>query len=266
MRNKTFFTPKLVARALILSVIVFTIILECQAVFAQSTILIAPSTDVVPKKKCFLEFHFVSHLDSHDKGGFQTYVPRVGFGLGKGVEVGFNVATADSATSTAVYGQPNIKWQFYSNDNKGVAASVGTIVYIPLKDRKVNEVFELFYSIISKKLKGNHGPRLSIGGYKIGGVNADVDKGGVIVAGEKPFTSKASFVSNKIGIMAGYEQPISTKVTFIMDWFSGKNGFGYLTSGFFFTLPKNGWFRIGYSNGNSGHRNHALFLAYGVTF
>ena len=64
---------------------------ESRTTRAQSTLFNIPSTDVVAKKKTYLEFDFVSHLESHQDGGFQTYVPRAVFGLGKGLEAGVNV-------------------------------------------------------------------------------------------------------------------------------------------------------------------------------
>ena len=39
---------------------------------AQSTLFNIPSTDVVAKKKTYVEFDFISHLESHRKGGFQA--------------------------------------------------------------------------------------------------------------------------------------------------------------------------------------------------
>ena len=55
-------------------------------------------------------------------------------------------------------------------------------------------------------------------------------------------------------------------MTFVADWFSGKNAFGYVTPGFSFTLPKSSLFNVGYSIGNHGRGNNALFLYYGITF
>jgi hypothetical protein len=39
-----------------------------------------------------------------------------------------------------------------------------------------------------------------------------------------------------------------------------------VTPGFAFTLPKNSVFYAGYSVGNEGRKNNALFLYYGITF
>src|SRR5215510_4965899 len=213
---------------------------------AQSTIFNIPSTDVVAKKKVYFEFDFISHLESHENGGFQTYVPRVVVGVGKGVEVGLNVAATSSAAPTVVYAQPNIKWQFYSKEESGTAMTVGAIAYTPLKERSSNDTFGFFYGNMSKKIKGDYGPRFTVGGYGIGGLDiAGVDKGGALV---------------------GYEQPIAKKASFVADWFSGKNGFGYVTPGLSFALPKNSLLNIGYSIGNTGRKNNGLFVYYGITF
>ncbi|MBI1761782.1 MAG: hypothetical protein HYR56_10140 [Acidobacteria bacterium] len=213
---------------------------------AQSTIFNIPSTDVVAKKKTYFEFDLITHLEGHKDGGFQTYVPRVVVGVGKGVEVGVNVAATDSIGSTLLYVQPNIKWQFYANEDKGVATTMGAIAFTPLKDRKSNDSFGLFYGNVSKKFKGDYGPRFTVGGYGLAGYDyAGLDKGGAMV---------------------GYEQPVGKKASFVADWFSGKNGFGYVTPGFSFTLPKSSLFNIGYSIGNYGRKNNGLFVYYGITF
>jgi hypothetical protein len=245
MLNKTVFTSRLKAVVMALGVIGAWTIVSGHAAFAQSTIFNIPTTDVVAPKKVYFEFDFVSHLESHDNGGFQSYVPRVVVGIAKGLEVGLNVASTDSAAPTIVYAQPNIKWQFYTNEKTSVASSVGAIAYTPLRKRDANDTFGLFYGNVSKKFKGNHGPRITVGGYGVAGLDADVDKGGAIV---------------------GYEQPIAGKVSFVADWFSGKNGFGYATPGFSFSLPKNQVVNIGYSVGNYLRKNNALFVYYGVTF
>lgn len=222
------------------------VVAACLPTAAQSTLMNIPTTDVVAKKKTYLEFDFIGHLESDAKGGFQTYVPRAVFGVGGNVEVGVNIAATRSAAPTVAYIQPNIKWQFYSNEKAGTALSGGAILYTPLKDRSSNDTFGLYYANASKKVKGTYGPRLTVGGYGLGSYAASgADKGGAIV---------------------GYEQPIASKASFVCDWFSGKNALGYVTPGFSFTLPKNGLLNIGYSVGNSGRKNNALFVYYGITF
>jgi hypothetical protein len=213
---------------------------------AQSTLFNIPSTDVVAPKHVYLEFDFVSHLEPHDEGGFQAYVPRAVFGAGKKWEAGVNVAFLDAeAPDQAVEVQPNVKYQFYSNEESGVSAAAGGILYTPVKNRAGVDTFGMLYTVVSKKVKGDYGPRFTGGGYGlVGRANGNGSEGGAIL---------------------GYEQPVYKRVTFVADWLSGKNRFGYVTPGLSFTLPR-GALYTGYSIGNYGRKNNALFVYYGITF
>lgn len=222
-------------------------LLPVAAASAQSTLFNVPSTDVVARKKVYLEFDFLSHFGRHADGGFQIYVPRAVVGVAKGVEVGVNVSAVDAfAPDQPVYVSPNVKWQVYNNETNGVAVSVGGLLYTPIAHRAGADTYGFVYSVVSKKLKSNYGPRLTGGGYALPGL--------------------ANGLGTKGGAILGYEQPLAKRVTFVADWFSGRNAFGYVTPGFSITLPKNGLVNIGYSIGNHGLGNNALFVYYGVTF
>jgi hypothetical protein len=240
--------PKSISRTVAaLGATLFLTLLPKPAAFAQSTLFNIPSTDVVGEKKVYLEFDFLSHFESHDNGGFQIYLPRAVFGVGKGVEVGVNVAAVDAlAPDQPVYVSPNIKWQFYNNEKEGVAISAGGLLYTPLVHRAGADTYGFVYSVVSKKVNSDYGPRFTGGGYALPGL--------------------ADGAGTKGGAIVGYEQPVAKKVTFVADWFSGKNAFGYVTPGFSFTLPKSSLLNIGYSIGNRGPGNNALFVYYGITF
>src|SRR5437773_4994844 len=93
---------------------VWLMLLPNSAAVAQSTLFNVPSTDVVAKKKVYLEFDFLSHFTSHADGGFQIYAPRAVVGVAKGIEVGVNISAVDAfAPDQPVYISPNAKWQFY---------------------------------------------------------------------------------------------------------------------------------------------------------
>ncbi|SRR6266545_1555 len=230
-----------------LSATVLLTLLVQSAAVAQSTLFNIPSTDVVAKKKVYLEFDFLSHFTSHADGGFQIYAPRAVFGVGKGVEVGVNISAVDAfAPDQPVYVSPNVKWQFYNNENEGVAISAGGLLYTPVAHRAGADTYGFIYSVVSKKVKSDYGPRFTGGGYALPGL--------------------ADGLGTKGGAIIGYEQPLASKVTFVTDWFSGKNAFGYVTPGFSFTLPKSSLLNVGYSIGNRGRGNNALFVYYGITF
>ena len=235
-------------KSLFFSFLIAMVIVFCgKEAAAQSTIFNIPSTDVVAKGKAYFEFDFISHLESHRNGGFQSYVPRTVVGLGKGVEIGANVSFTDAlAPDQPVELQPNLKWQFYNNEEKGVAITVGGIGYLPVANAKGVDKFGLVYSNVSKKFKGSYGPRVTGGAYGLLG--------------------REDGLGPKAGAIVGYEQPLHPKVSFVTDWFSGANRFGYVTPGLAFTLPKNSIFYAGYSVGNEGRKNNALFLYYGITF
>jgi hypothetical protein len=242
------YKPKSIIRSVAaLGAAVLLMLLPKSAAVAQSTLFNVPSTDVVSKKKVYLEFDFLSHFESHADGGFQIYAPRAVFGVGKGVEVGVNLTAVDAfAPDQPIYLSPNVKWQFYSNEKTGVAVSAGGLLYTPIVHRGGADTYGFIYSVASKKVKSDYGPRLTGGGYALPGLaNGAGTRGGAIV---------------------GYEQPLAKRVTFVADWFSGKNAFGYVTPGFSFTLPKSSLLNVGYSIGNRGRGNNALFVYYGITF
>jgi hypothetical protein len=242
------YKPKSIIRSVAaVGATVLFVLLPKSAVVAQSTLFNVPSTDVVSKKKVYLEFDFLSHFESHNNGGFQIYAPRAVFGVSKGVEVGVNITAVDAfAPDQPIYISPNVKWQFYSNEKTGVAVSAGGLFYTPIVHRGGADTYGFIYSVVSKKVKSEYGPRFTGGGYVLPGL--------------------AKGTGTRGGAIVGYEQALAKRVTFVADWFSGKNAFGYVTPGFSFTLPKSSLLNVGYSFGNRGRGNNALFVYYGITF
>ncbi len=240
----------LFVKSIVLGVFVLVSIVPATSirVAAQSTLFNIPSTDVLAKKKVYLEFDFISHFESHDKGGFQGYVPRTVVGVGKRTEVGLNASFIDAySPDQPVELQPNVKHQFYQNEGNGVTVSGGGILYLPVTHRTGTDTFGMIYTVVSKQVKASHGPRFTGGAYGlVGRVSGSGSTGGAIV---------------------GYEQPLAPgKVSFVADWFSGKNRFGYVTPGLSFTVSKSSVLYAGYSVGNQGRKNNALFVYYGITF
>jgi hypothetical protein len=214
---------------------------------AQSTIAAVPSTDVVADKKVYLEFDFISQYANHHESGFQSYVPRAVVGVGHSIEVGANLVYTDGfGVNQPIEIQPGVKWQFYRNERNGVAAAAGAMLYTPLTHRAGTDTFVMLYAVISKKMAGKFGPRLTGGGYALVGRNEGTGARG--------------------GVIAAYEQPLVPRVSFVMDWFGGRNRFGYVTPGLSFATTKRSLLYTGYSIGNQGRRNNALFTYYGITF
>jgi hypothetical protein len=217
-----------------------------RAASAQSTLINVPATDIVPEKKVYAEFDFVTDYAWKRQGSFRTYTPRVVVGVARNLEAGVNVSYTDGAGLQPVELQPNVKWRFYRNEGQGVAASLGCILFAPITHRKGTDTFGMCYSVLSKKFKGNYGPRLTGGGYTL--LNRRHGEGA------------------KSGAIAGYEQPLSGRVNFVIDWFSGDNRFGFVTPGLSLNTSSKSTLFTGYSIANHGSGNNALFAFYGITF
>jgi hypothetical protein len=216
-------------------------------VMAQSTLMNVPSTDVVAAKKVYVEMDFLTNYAWQRQGSFQNYIPRTVVGVGHNVEVGVNVSyTHVSGQSQPLEVQPNIKWQFYSNEGSRTAAAVGCILYVPVTHRAGTNTQGLCYATASKRLSGTYGPRFTGGPYAL------------LHAGDDDKT--------KVGAIVGYEQPLAKKVSLIVDWFSGENRFGYVSPGFSFVTSRKSALTTGYTIANHGRGKNALFAYYGIQF
>ena len=224
-----------------------TLCFAAAAAQAQSTIWNAPSTDVVAAQKVYAEANFFAHFSRYDKGGFQGYGVRAVYGTGKGAEAGLNLFyTKAGGDPLPVEIQPNAKWQFYANEEKGVQAAVGGTLYLPVTHRRGSDTFGLLYATTSKKIKAAYGPRVTGGAYALVG--------------------RDRAAGTRTGALVGYEQPIARKVSFLADWFSGRNRFGYLGAGVSITTSKKSLLFVGYNVGNEGRANNYFGLYYGYSF
>lgn len=224
---------------------------------AQSTIFNIPTTDTVAPQHGYFEFDYLNQAPAPEVGQFQTFAPRGVAGVTPQMEVGVNLFTthySDGGGNFALL-SPNIKYKYYADDTKGLAAAAGIIGYIGVNNRDANDSFGQIYANFSKKAKS--GARVTAGIY--GALSCAACDG----------------AANKVGALLGYEQPLGgSKVSFVADWFSGKNFWGYFTPGISVTLPRNGLLNIGYSIGNNSYNNDpgndthnkALFVYYGITF
>jgi hypothetical protein len=214
---------------------------------AQSTLMNVPSTDVVAAKKVYVEMDFLTNYAWQRKDSFQNYIPRAVVGVARNVEVGANVSfTHVSGQESPIEIQPNVKWQFYSNEGARTAGAVGCILYAPITHRAGTDTLGQCYVVGSKRVSGRFGPRFTGGGFALLGAGADQ--------------------RTKGGAIAGYEQPLAKRVSFLVDWFSGDNRFGYVSPGISITTSKTTALTTGYAIANHGRGKNALFVYYGKQF
>ena len=150
--------------------IVLLFMVVAQSAGAQSTIFNVPTTDTVAKGKGYFEFDFQPQAPGPETGASTIiYDPRLVVGLPYDVEVGVNAPVyhnGDASPSNLGYVQPNLKWRFYKNDDRGVAAAAGVVSNAPINNRDSQLAWAYAYGNISKKVKsGNYGPRLTVGPY-----------------------------------------------------------------------------------------------------
>lgn len=223
-----------------------TLSLAHQPAQAQTSIFNVPTTDVLPPEKLTLEADYITKPVSYEKGGFHYFGPTIIYGARRNVEVGINFFYTTSEEPDHAELQPNVKWNFYNNEDKGLAAAAGGIMFIPLKNREEVKTKAMLYLNFSKQISGRYGPRLTTGAYG--------------------FVGRMEEGETRRGVMLGLEQPLSSRVTFVADWFSGYNVFGYAGAGLNVDLPKDSYIFAGYSFGNRGRGNNWLGIFLGRTF
>lgn len=213
---------------------------------AQSTIFDKPSTDVESPGKVYLELDFITHFASYADGGYQSFGPRVVVGLPGNTEIGINGFYTRAKPGEPIVIEPNFKWQFYSDETRGLAAAAGVLVSIPVTRRKEGTTTAMFYAVGSKTFQGRYGPRFTAGGYTLAGW---LEEG-----------------TTKHGVLLGLEQPITPKISFLADWASGNNDYGYVVAGTGITLSTKDSVYAGYNFGNYGRGNNSLGIYYGRSF
>jgi len=214
---------------------------------AQTSLFNIPTADVMPTGETYVEADFDTHLSGRESGGFQSYGMTAIYGVGKRTEIGLNVFyTKSGEPDQPVELQPNAKFRLYNSEAKGITAAVGTILYVPITNRAGTDTFGSVYATVGKKIRGSFGPQLTGGGYAL--LGRDKNAG------------------SRKGLMLGYEQPLHDRVSFIADWNTGKNRFGYAAAGFAVTVSKNSFLYTGYYFGNEGRGNNSLGIYYGFAF
>ena len=130
---------------------------------------------------------------------------------------------------------------------RGLAAAVGGVLFIPLKNRDEANTNALLYFTFSKEIKKKYGPTFTTGAYS--------------------FVGRMGEGETRAGVMLGYEQPlVPDKLYYFADWYSGDNTFGYAASGLGVEFPKANYIYAGYSFGNQGRGNNWLGIYLGHTF
>jgi hypothetical protein len=203
---------------------------------AQQTLFNVPSADVLEAGKLYFE---EDDLWRPGRPGDTLFTTRAVVGLGDGVEGGVNLGGLAAEGRSAPTAVVALKWQPLRTGPWSVTAGA----------------FGLFY------------PRGRADGSPSGQAYAHAAwtpaEGTRITAGVWYATSGYADVAVTKGLLAGLEQRVASSLMFQADWFSGRNGIGYLTPGFALTLGR--WVvYAGYSLKNGDSHENAALIELGV--
>ncbi len=205
---------------------------------AQQTIFNVPNADVLEKGKVYLE---EDDLWRPRDPNFAVFTARGVYGFGGHVEAGVNVGGFTTPGRSIPVATPNVKWQPWSSERLSVTTGVSGLFF--LRGSKDGNPAALGYAHVAGKIGA--GTRVTAGGYW-------ASSGYAALAVQK-------------GALAGIEQKIGGNWTFAADWFSGRNGLGYLTSGLIWGSAP--WTVYGgYSVKNADSRGNAALVEFGFTF
>ncbi len=214
---------------------------------AQQTVFNVPTTDVLDKGKVYFELDISAKPNDSDAlNRFSSFVPRLVVGAGGKVEVGLSVLGNIQPGRDATTLVPTIKWKFYQGKGSGWAIVAGAHLHVPVRN-KAYSVGTYDYVQTSKTFKA--GTRLGFGSYFY--------SRNVVAAN-----------ANRAGGQFTFEQPLTKKVNFNADWFTGKHANGYLTTGAAYKLTNKLTGMAAYSigNANASQGNHFFYFELGYNF
>lgn len=216
------------------------------AAFGQTTLFNIPTADTLQRGSWGLEGDFVTKPVSYRDGGYQTYGYRVAYGLTNKTEIGSNFYLTYDGDKTSAQAEFSLKHNVYRNERLGVTVSGGAVAFVPLRARGTDKTSVMVYGVASKSIEPLNGLTVTGGAYHVFGGSDDF--------------------GDKTGAIVGVNQPIAGRLSFVADWFSGKNRLGYASAGLNFNVTKRQYLTTGYSFGNSGRGNNSFAAYYGITF
>jgi hypothetical protein len=213
------------------------------SVEAQQTVFNVPTTDALDQGKSYFELDVSAKPVDPE---FSSFVPRLVFGAGHGIEAGvnFNGNIQPGADSTTIV--PAIKWKFYDGGENGWAAAVGDNVYIPVHNKSY-DFGNFSYVIIQKTFSTK--TRVGFGGHWFSKDVVEPDK-------------------DHFGGHFTFEQPVNDRFGLLADWYTGKHAAGYVTTGGYYKITGKFTGYAAYSVGNQGASdgNHYFYLEAGYNF
>ncbi len=224
-------------KILILTIIYF---LNCAQIYAQETVFNVPNADITEKGKVFLlqEVQFTP-WNPDASAEFTTYSA---LGIGHNTEIDatlFNV------------GAP-------ATENISLGIGFKKVMPIPvLKEKFPKREFKL--TVGSEVLTGLEGN--GIGNWTYAHLSGRVPKLNTRLTGGVTYIGRQVSDVDSFAFLSAIEQPVSKKITLLLDWYSGSEHFlGFLVVGGSYDLTKNTKIYAGYQMPNSPRNGTAGFI------
>ncbi|OGI09183.1 MAG: hypothetical protein A3I68_07320 [Candidatus Melainabacteria bacterium RIFCSPLOWO2_02_FULL_35_15] len=211
---------------LVLIAVIYVLLIQSK-VLAQQTIFNVPSADVLDKGQIFLQH------ESQFSGDFGLFTNYSAYGIGKHTEL-----------DITLFGVGTKKIR---NEVLGI----GFKTSIPIHEKSETKL--TFGNLIPISLRGD-----GVGGYTYSHISTRLPKINTRITSGVFVGTTLLFGRDFVSFIAGIEQPITKRFGIIMDWYSGKHAYGFLTPGFYYLCPKNTTLWAGYqisnnrANGNNG--------------
>jgi hypothetical protein len=188
-----------------------------------------------------VSFEFLGSIARRHAGGFEWYLPTVAVGVSDQFELGaaFSSQTPRSADEPRLV-IPYGRWRPLAGDTRAVA--VGVVYHTPVSNRDEARGYGLVDVSVSQVFGG---ATVTAGAYSLFGTGRAGD--------------------TRRGIALGWDQSISARWSYAIDWVSGDNWYGYLSTGVTYATDRQ-WITAGYCVGNSPAANHGPCLSAGRTF
>jgi hypothetical protein len=207
----------------------------------QETVFDVPSADILDKGKvCFELDGTVRIVDP-----LTTFTPRVVVGIGHGLEAGVNFNGLSASTLGELEISPTVKWRLWQRTSSGWSFLVGDDLFFPVSQRTY-DAGNYIYASFAKEWK--HGPRVAFGGYD--------------------FTRNVAARANRAGGQFTVEQPVNSRLTLAVEWYTGNTGVGYVNPGVILKLTSKLTLYGAYQIGNAGvtKGNHQFLYEIGYNF
>ena len=183
--------------------------------YAQQTIFNVPSADLTEKGMIF--FQHQSSFSNKFAGFDNNFV----LGVGKNSEL--DITLFDVGT----------------NNIQNEVLALGFKSVIPLIERNQTKI--TFGHLIPISLRGK-----GVGGYTYSHLSTVLPKINTRLTSGIAIGTTTLFDRDFICYIAGIEQPITKKFSFVMDWYSGKHSNGFLIPGFYYSFTPKTILSFGY--------------------